>query len=368
MSPFWLLFTFEVVQGISIGSIFEPTSEAAVPAYVKDLEKASQKQLLKFGKVAEATGQSPVPAEGTEQPTPPLSSPEDEAAAKLAERRAEVEDVFHLKKKEPEQETKPVEGSEQPPVPVSSPEDEASAKLAERRAEVEDVFHLKKKEPEAETKPAEDSESSPPPVSSPEEDAAAKLAERRAEVEDVFHLKKKQPVVEETPVRKSKTVTMHDMPHYRNHGAAMYHVEPVRTTRDSVSRKMPAQEPAAKLAERRAEVEDVFHLSKKAPEPGTLRDAPAPAGAFRSRIWPAVCLIAALASFISIGYSKYEIICNIYEGKTGMKKFKAKQEDMDMDGGFMAPPRFAPQSSGGGFRSLSRRMGADTMGSQDFGV
>jgi len=156
------------------------------------------------------------------------------------------------------------------------------------------------------------------------------------------------PPVQEENIRRSKKMVMHDMPHYRNHGAAMYHVEPTaRKTGDrSTSSRTPQQEAAAaehakQLAEKRAEVENVFHLSKAAVEHQPESDTSADTGCSLLR---SLFLCAALLMFGVIAYHKYEVIYQLSAGKHGPQKFKAKDEDM---GGFAEPPQSSQHASEG---------------------
>jgi hypothetical protein len=130
-----------------------------------------------------------------------------------------------------------------PEGPAHNQGDEGSQiTLAERRAEVEDFFHLSKKAAHAQEEAAEDAE--------------AKLAEKRKEVEAFFGLSKKDAPdtsVQKTPGQQAKSFVVHDVYHDRNYGAAMHVVE--RTPHKS---KKPFEEQVtedldARLAERRAE-------------------------------------------------------------------------------------------------------------------
>jgi len=87
-----------------------------------------------------------------------------------------------------------------------------------------------------------------------------------------------------------------------------------------------SEEVAAQLAEKREEVEDTFHLSKadNSNEPEVQGSA---AGIVQGLL-RFVLLLAAVASIASIAYQKIEVISQMYEGKQGLQKFKAKHEDL----------------------------------------
>lgn len=132
----------------------------------------------------------------------------------------------------------------------------------------------------------------------------------------------------EEPKRQYKKVSMHDMPHYRNHGAAMYHVEPKEAKASSRITAEKATQ-ATELAEKRAEVENIFHLSHQG---GVERYATAPAekpvGAGR-QLMRFVFSLSAVFTIFGIAYHKYEVICHIASGKHGPQKTKSKCDYID---------------------------------------
>lgn len=130
--------------------------------------------------------------------------------------------------------------------------------------------------------------------------------------------------------RQSKKVSMHDMPHYRNHGAAFAHVDAKESKKAST--RTPEQTAKAKeLAEKRAEVEEIFHLSHQGGvERYATPAAPAekPVGIGRQLMRFGFSM-AAVLTIAGIGYHKYEVIRQMAEGKTGLAKPKAKTDYMD---------------------------------------
>lgn len=160
------------------------------------------------------------------------------------------------------------------------------------------------------------------------------------------------PAATEAPAKKAKTVAMHERPHYRNQGGGMVHTEP--TVRKPATPEQDAALAAAKersdkaatLAEARAEVESAFHMST--PERAKTSEEPRAAGSWFGSFVRGVLLLGALASMGALGYQKFSMIRDIYEGKQGPCKFgKAKKEDMtDLFGDrpqARSPTRFVPE-------------------------
>jgi len=180
------------------------------------------------------------------------------------------------------------------------------------------------------------------------------------------------PVVSEAP-RKTKAVDTNN--HYRNHGANMHHVEPTprRTSsasKPSTQQAAAQQEQAAQLAEKREEVEDIFHVSST--KVTDLAIQPEVANGIVGTLFRLVSLLGALVSIACIAYHKFEVLAQICQdqGKGRAAKFKAKHDDME---GFAEAPRLAQYTSivetaSRGLSGLSRRSRVDTMSSCEFGV
>lgn len=159
--------------------------------------------------------------------------------------------------------------------------------------------------------------------------------------------------------RKPQKVAMHDLPHYRKHGAAMVHVESASNRSNSSASNMSSEKAArlaakrseieAKIAARRAEVEDFFHISKpSAPQDSqTPTEAQEPVGGGRKCLL-FIFSLAAVCSLAGLAYHKYEVILTILEGKHSSPQFKAKQEDIyNVEGEFAPPPRYAQHNDQG---------------------
>jgi hypothetical protein len=229
---------------------------------------------------------------------------------------------------------------------------------SESQAEVSSV-----EEPGTEMESIEDAEQASVPSSS-SADEAAKLAERRAEVEDVFHLKKEPKMtgisLPSSRMPKKKAKSKHRTP-------TIVHVETPHKER-TPEQETIFQGNAAKIAEKRAEVENIFHLSSSTAEPEAEPDVQPAARAFRT-LMRILCFVAAMAGFIGVAYSKFEVVSSLCQDNQTLKKFKAKQEDTDTgaDGsGFVAASSYRHQSQVDMCRGSLRCRVTDNTG--DFGV
>jgi hypothetical protein len=137
-----------------------------------------------------------------------------------------------------------------------------------------------------------------------------------------------------------------------------------------------SQEVAAQLAEKREEVEDTFHLSK-ADNSNELEVQGSAAGIVQGLL-RFVLLLAAVASIASIAYQKIEVISQMYEGKQGLQKFKAKHEDLpglpasrkasQMSHGIQVTTGVLTSALGSARQGLARRGAATTVSSSELEV
>jgi len=159
--------------------------------------------------------------------------------------------------------------------------------------------------------------------------------------------------------------------HYRNHGAAMHHVEPDKPAKQVAS----DAEAAARIAKKRAEVEEIFHLNKKNKQTSQDNKMETSANSGFSLLRGFVFL-AAVISIAGFAHHKYQVILEISNRKGAdlfKRSFKAKQEDDDYFGapshhGQSMPNTFVSSMMEGGRQRLSFRSGGDAMRSCEFGV
>jgi len=316
-----------------------------------------------------------VPAKATKLKVATQASPDREVESLEAAVQAKYHTDLALDEQVKAQAQMPGEVAEVPEPPATS----ASAKPQ---------FRLKADAEQAELRAAE-TEAELPPASvkvEAEADMPADVAELEAAVQAKYTVEE-----DKNAGWKSQKVAMHDLPHYRKHGAAMVHVEPTPRRSNSSANNPFAKravnltaaraEADAKLAAKRAEVEDFFHISKasapQAAQPAVQAQEPVGAG---RKFLLGIFSLAAVCSLAAIAYHKYEVILKICQGKQGPPMFKAKQEDIySMEGGgFAPPPRYAQQNYQGwsatrlatqcSSRGLTRRGAADSMSCYDSGV
>jgi len=182
------------------------------------------------------------------------------------------------------------------------------------------------------------------------------------------------PAKEVEAKKAKKNVVMHDMPHYRNHGGAMHHVEPTPRKSMTPEQETLAKEKAAKLAENK--FQNVFHVPKagESSKPNNeLSTGAAPDGILR-KLTRFIFFLVGLCSLAGMVYHKFDVIVGICQGKQGPQKSKAKRDD---DYGFAPAPRYSPQVTTGSPMSsvvgtmrqgLARRGPTDTTSSCEYGV
>jgi hypothetical protein len=132
------------------------------------------------------------------------------------------------------------------------------------------------------------------------------------------------------PASRRKPVVMHDMPHYKHHGAHMVHVEaPERKSTSSEGLKQ-ASEPsdarkAESLVQKRAEVEEFFHLAQNGVERIHSKEVePKKPRSTAYSFFRTVSLFGILTGMAVLAYRKFDVIMRMSNGKGG---FKAKNED-----------------------------------------
>lgn len=396
MSPIYLLFLVKAVISINFASTSEPTPESQQQSSlnVRRLDYSAQSPAIYNAEVSSTeAGVASSILEATSPQDSKLNVRRlDESAQSPAENKvepptAEVLQPSSLNVRRTGVESSPAEANKQSSLNVRRMDDESMRRFDES-------MQMEREGQTAAPPKATNVETAAPTLPAKlalkrtsKEAPSQPAVEQASLVEASAKAKATSPVVPEPaiplahslfvsePPRQSKKVDTNN--HYRNHGANMHHVEP--TPRRSSSSSKPStqqaaaqQEQAARLAQKREEVEDIFHVSSAKVQVADLAMQPEVATVVGRSLFRLVFLLGALVSTAGIAYHKYEVIARTCQdqGKGRSAKFKAKHDDRE---GFAEAPRLPQYTSiaetaSRGLSGLSRRSRVDTMSSGEFGV